>query len=333
MRNAVPKDVSQISFGHSESCALIVFSTYLIFTKLTRYLHGFVMLTPDNTRLTEVKKKTMHAGVGAGIAYNISPGMKDTERFIALTQRELEYLFRIIESSTSITQRHQFFLWAQGDMQSLLPHSMLVCILDDRSGESISIEKFSRTQICEAKFAELCRPEGGIIFRLMSSWSTGKNQPLLLSADKPHSAAYRYFANDLKCDDLERVAAHGMYDANGRPSSFFAFTQFSVPLGERHAYFLELLMPHMHMALVRMLFHERHRKDGVVVGKHRKLITDRETEILRYVQSGKNNHEIGQLLNISPLTVKNHVQKILRKLDVNNRAHAVAKAMALKITL
>jgi transcriptional regulator EpsA len=124
-----------------------------------------------------------------------------------------------------------------------------------------------------------------------------------------------------------------MYDANGRTRSFFSFAQFSVALSERHAYFLELLMPHMHMALVRVLFHERHGKDGSPGGKNRKLITGRETEILRHVQSGKNNQEIAQLLNISPLTVKNHIQKILRKLHVNNRAHAVAKAMALKITL
>lgn len=259
--------------------------------------------------------------------------MSDAERFIALTEREMEYLFRIIDSSTSITQRHQFFLWAQGDVQSLLPHGMLICILDDGSGESLSIEKFSRTQLCEAKFSGLCRAEGGIIFRLMSAWSAGKNQPLLLCPSKPQLAVYRRLATDLKRDALDRVAAHGIYDANGRTSSFFAFTQFSVTLTERHAYFLELLMPHIHMALVRMLFHERHRKDGAVVGKNRKLITDRETEILRHVQSGRKNQEIAQLLNISPLTVKNHIQKILRKLDVNNRTHAVAKAMALKITL
>jgi DNA-binding CsgD family transcriptional regulator len=63
------------------------------------------------------------------------------------------------------------------------------------------------------------------------------------------------------------------------------------------------------------------------------LITDRQTEILRHVQMGKSNDEIAHLLNISPLTVKNHIQKILHKLDVSNRAHAVAKAMSLKITL
>ena len=32
---------------------------------------------------------------------------------------------------------------------------------------------------------------------------------------------------------------------------------------------------------------------------------------------------------ISPLTVKNHVQKILRKLGASNRAQAVSKAISL----
>jgi hypothetical protein len=39
---------------------------------------------------------------------------------LPLTEREMEYLFRIIDSSNSITQRHQFFLWAQDDVQNLL---------------------------------------------------------------------------------------------------------------------------------------------------------------------------------------------------------------------
>lgn len=252
---------------------------------------------------------------------------------ITLTEREMEYLFRIIDSSTCIFRRHQFFLWSQGELQSLLPHGMLICVFDEGSGQSISIEKFSRTEISEILFSELCRPDGGIVFRVMSAWSAGKNQPFLLCPNNPNGITYKHFVNDLKRGNLERVAAHGMFDANGRTSSLFAFTQISGVLTERHAYFLELLAPHMHMALVRMLFHERHHQPGALVEKHRKLITDRETEVLRYVQMGKSNLEIGSLLKISPLTVKNHIQKILRKLNVNNRAHAVAKAMALKITL
>jgi DNA-binding CsgD family transcriptional regulator len=37
------------------------------------------------------------------------------------------------------------------------------------------------------------------------------------------------------------------------------------------------------------------------------------------------------ILTISPLTVKNHVQKILRRLNVLNRAQAVGKALSLRI--
>jgi DNA-binding NarL/FixJ family response regulator len=57
------------------------------------------------------------------------------------------------------------------------------------------------------------------------------------------------------------------------------------------------------------------------------VVTEREAEILTWVQKGKSNREIGRTLGISPLTVKNHVQKILRKLEVHNRTQAVAKAM------
>jgi DNA-binding CsgD family transcriptional regulator len=41
------------------------------------------------------------------------------------------------------------------------------------------------------------------------------------------------------------------------------------------------------------------------------------------VSVGKKNLEISQILNISPSTVRNHLQNVFRKLDVINRAQAV----------
>ncbi len=63
----------------------------------------------------------------------------------------------------------------------------------------------------------------------------------------------------------------------------------------------------------------------------RDILTQREQEVLRWVYLGKSNLEIGMILGISPLTVKNHVQEILRRLDVQNRAQAVGKAFKLHI--
>lgn len=50
----------------------------------------------------------------------------------------------------------------------------------------------------------------------------------------------------------------------------------------------------------------------------------REQEVLRWLCQGKTNWEIGQILGISALTVKNHVRSILKKLNVGNRTQAVA---------
>jgi two-component system response regulator DegU len=56
-------------------------------------------------------------------------------------------------------------------------------------------------------------------------------------------------------------------------------------------------------------------------------LTQRETQILNYIAQGNSNKQIAYILNISEQTIKNHVSSILRKLNANDRAHAVALAM------
>ena len=52
-------------------------------------------------------------------------------------------------------------------------------------------------------------------------------------------------------------------------------------------------------------------------------LSPRETTILEAIARGNSVAEIGETLNISPLTVKSHVQKIYRKLEATSRQHAV----------
>jgi len=54
-------------------------------------------------------------------------------------------------------------------------------------------------------------------------------------------------------------------------------------------------------------------------------LSAREVEILGRVAEGKTNAEISGILAISPFTVKNHVQSILRKLGVSNRTEAAVR--------
>ena len=72
-------------------------------------------------------------------------------------------------------------------------------------------------------------------------------------------------------------------------------------------------------------------QDIVSVGKIMETITapltHRETQILNYIAEGNSNKRIAHILEISEQTIKNHVSSILRKLNANDRAHAVALAM------
>jgi DNA-binding CsgD family transcriptional regulator len=55
----------------------------------------------------------------------------------------------------------------------------------------------------------------------------------------------------------------------------------------------------------------------------------REDEVMQWVALGKTNPEIGKIMEISEFTVKNHLQRVFKKLDVTNRAQAVGKYKAL----
>ena len=69
------------------------------------------------------------------------------------------------------------------------------------------------------------------------------------------------------------------------------------------------------------------RVSGGAGREHGSLLTERELEILQMMASGASNKEIALGLSISSHTVKTHVSNIYQKLEVNDRAEAVAKAL------
>ena len=56
-------------------------------------------------------------------------------------------------------------------------------------------------------------------------------------------------------------------------------------------------------------------------------LSSRETQVLELAAGGLSNKEIARYLQITDQTVKNHVTSVLRKLDVNDRTHAVTIAL------
>ncbi len=55
-------------------------------------------------------------------------------------------------------------------------------------------------------------------------------------------------------------------------------------------------------------------------------ISPRELGVLRELAAGRSNKEIAIALDVSPNTVKTHVARLFRKLDVGRRTEAIGRA-------
>lgn len=74
--------------------------------------------------------------------------------------------------------------------------------------------------------------------------------------------------------------------------------------------------------------------DNKKTGSLREKFNDQEYRILALLGEGKTNNEIGEILNLSPKTIKNYVSNLLSKLELHNRAEAAVFAVKnnIKIT-
>jgi DNA-binding CsgD family transcriptional regulator len=60
-----------------------------------------------------------------------------------------------------------------------------------------------------------------------------------------------------------------------------------------------------------------------------RLLTPREADCMRWVLKGKSDTDIGLILEISHTTVKFHIERVKKKLDVKTRTQAVAALVSL----
>lgn len=247
---------------------------------------------------------------------------------VILSKLEQEYLLRIIESSLQVRDLRQFFLWTQGQLQALLPHQLMVCMQFSPDGSLQRIEPVHGSVIDERALARLCDPRAGLALRLARHCAAGHALPCM--ADLGDAGQARAFAPFR--DELGNCGYHNLIlDGSGAVAGdATVFALFGLPMrpGARHAYFLALLLPYLHLALVRLAHPAPARREGSAPAARRPL-SRREADIVHWLRQGKRNDEIGALLGISALTVKNHLQRIYRLLGVRNRTEAVARCASL----
>jgi transcriptional regulator EpsA len=247
-----------------------------------------------------------------------------------LNESEREALLLNIDVSLRVHTRPQLFSWVQGAMQSLIPHEVLVCGLQEGRQTAMRVDSFSTAPVDCARLNEMFQQDVSLVPHLIKLWEENRCQAVLCETDRGPIAG-GMLARELSRLGVSQVLAHGTHDASGNMTSFFVFAGRPGGAGAKQAYLADLVVPYLHAAWVRSQVTWPLDRAGANKPAKTGLLTPREQQILQWIYHGKSNIEIGMILEISPLTVKNHVQKTLRKLNVLNRTQAVGKALALRL--
>jgi transcriptional regulator EpsA len=263
------------------------------------------------------------AGEGAiPDAANESPArMNDSER---------EALLLNIDLSLRVHTRAQLFSWVQGALHSLIPHEVLMCGLQEGRQSPMRVDSFSTAPVDAEKLKETFQQDVSLVPQLIKLWEENRCRAIVSEIERGPFASGA-FARMLTALGSSTVLAHGTHDANGDMVSLFVFAGPPGALGAKQGYLADLIVPYVHAAWVRSQVTWPLDRAGAAKPVKTGLLTPREQQILQWIYHGKSNIEIGMILEISPLTVKNHVQKTLRKLNVLNRTQAVGRALALRI--
>jgi len=247
-----------------------------------------------------------------------------------LNDSEREALLLNLDVSLRVHTRPQLFSWVQGALQSLIPHELLVCGLQEGRAMAMRVDSFSTAPVDCQKLNELFQQDVSLVPHLIKIWEENRCQAVTCDTERgPFSAGS--LARELARLGVGSVLAHGTHDSTGNMTSFFVFAARPQTLAAKQTYFADLVVPYVHTAWVRSQVTWPLDRANAAKPAKAGLLTPRETQILQWIYHGKSNIEIGMILGISPLTVKNHVQKTLRKLNVLNRTQAVGKALALRL--
>lgn len=256
-----------------------------------------------------------------------APRARSTDaRFSAI---EAEKLLGIISQASRINSHYEFFRFLQGEVQYFIPHQVLICAWGDFLGPNPKHDVISAIPGVRTKRLGDCNIDS-LLKGFYLRWLGQKRQPMLFDGVVPESHAYPSCRCALHSflRGARSVLVHGIHDARDGTDSLYlaAHSDLIVNAGDIGK-FNDVIDPMIAQIDVAFRRVSGLKPSGTSVPQDNgaRVLSTREQEILAWVSEGRTNSEISTILGISTFTVKNHVQRIIKKLGAANRTEAAAK--------
>ncbi|SDP79066.1 transcriptional regulator, LuxR family [Rhodoferax sp. OV413] len=252
----------------------------------------------------------------------------------SLSFNELQHYHRVICGSVEVRNQAEMRVWLQGDMQRYLPHDILIAAWGQFAKGQVQhdiispLTGISAPGIPSKAFSTLLQ-------HWFARWIEFGRKPFM---HHPHEYGFPVEVSGFALREMQSVMVHGIRDARGSHDCLYVIFSRRPPQSQIELSAMSVLLPYIDTALRQIPLQPRQTHatqpesqtpTGAVLKKNHGL-SEREAEILSWVTEGKSNSEIGSILEISAFTVKNHMQRVFKKLNVSNRAQAVGKLKALR---
>jgi transcriptional regulator EpsA len=262
------------------------------------------------------------------------------------SQEDFERFHILINEVLCIRKHIDLMRWMQGGLQAYVPHEILIAAWGDFNLGLIHYDVVSNIPgvHSENAMAEGIAP---LLTALFSRWISLDRAPLSLNVGDD-GFAWASVASQGAISDamvgMRSALVHGINDQRGRHDCLYVFFSKHPKRRRRETSPVKMLLPYIDTAMRQVeLIPGQYTAPGATSKAKVEAIDDtasgggdslseREAEIMRWVAMGKTNGEIGSILNVSSFTVKNHMQRIFKKLDVFNRAQAVANFKRVAVT-
>ena len=259
-----------------------------------------------------------------------TPAEETESKAFQLTSDEAARFVSIVSECARIRRHYDIYRWLSTEVQHFLPHEILVTAWGDFDGWDLKLDLASGLPGMRTAQLAHCRIDS-LVRQAYGRWvDAGRKAVLLKSADTEamqHGCLCPIHAGLRR---MRGMFVHGVHDKrSGRDTLFIALTSGSFTKGRSLQRFLAIVDPLIAQidAAFRKVpafaFAEPRRAAGD--GANVLDLSTRELEVLESMCRGKTNLEIAAVLDISPFTVKNHVQRIFRKIGVTNRTQASAR--------
>jgi transcriptional regulator EpsA len=265
----------------------------------------------------------------AGAAGGLKQVPEGAPKGFQLTSEESGRFLRIVSECGRIRRHYDIYRWLGGEVQNFLPHDILLSAWGDFANWDLKLDLASgRPGVRTAQLAH-CRVDQ-LLRQAYARWIDAGRQPVLLKPADMEATQHCHCAIHAALRDMRSVLVHGVHDKrSGRDSLFIALSCGSFTKGRsmlRFISFLDPLVAQIDAAFRKVpAFPLIGAGSALRDGANVLDLSARELEVLESICRGETNLDIAAALDISPFTVKNHVQRIFRKVGVTNRTQAAAR--------